>query len=124
MRNDDVAQSRTVLVVDDDPAIRDVLSLALEDDGYRVECAANGREALRKAEQCPPDAVVLDVMMPTMDGWEFLARWRARPVDQQAPVLVVSAASSSRAALEHGAHGYLSTPFDLDTLESTLAIVL
>jgi two-component system, OmpR family, response regulator len=81
-------------------------------------------EALDKAERHRPDAVVLDAMMPVMDGWEFLARWRERPAECRAPVLVVSAAEGWQAALREGATGYLSKPFDLDTLESTLRLVL
>ena len=115
---------KTVLVVDDDPAIRDFLGMALEDEGYRVERAANGRDALDTADRRPPHAVILDAMMPVMDGWEFLAQWQARPVEQRAPVLVVSALGTSNAALRRGAQGFLSKPFDLDTLGATLDLVL
>ena len=115
---------KTVLVVDDDPAIRDLLGTALEDDGYRVERAANGREALETADRHRPHAVILDATMPVMDGWEFLARWQARPAEQRAPVLVVSALATSNVALRRGAQGFLSKPFDLDTLETALDLVL
>jgi CheY-like chemotaxis protein len=113
-----------VLVVDDDADIREVVARALEDDGYRVETACNGAEALRQADQHAPDAIILDAMMPVMDGWEFLATWRARPVGHRAPVLVVSASRDARAAMDRGAKAYLSKPFDLETLEATLASVL
>ena len=119
-----MSRGRCVLVVDDDPAIRDIIGTALEDQGYRVERAANGREALDTADRCRPHAVVLDVMMPVLDGWEFLEHWHARPVQQRAPVLVVSALGTSNASLRHGAQGFLSKPFDLDTLEHTLGLVL
>jgi CheY-like chemotaxis protein len=113
-----------VLVVDDDPQIREVVATVLEDDGYRVDTASNGAEALRKAEESLPDAVILDAMMPVMDGWEFLERWRSRPAEQRAPVLVISAVCDWRTAIDSGARAHLSKPFDLATLETTLAGVL
>jgi DNA-binding response OmpR family regulator len=113
-----------VLVVDDDAEIREIVAMALEDDGYRVDTACDGAEALCKANEHQPDAIILDVMMPVMDGWEFLAKWRTRPFEHRAPVLVMSAVGNRRMALDAGAQGYLSKPFDLETLEATLATVL
>ena len=110
-------QDALVLVVDDDALIRAVVTMALEDVGYRVDTACNGSEALRVADEHEPDAIILDAMMPVMDGWEFLARWRTRPAERRAPVLVISAALGKQAALDRGATAYLSKPFDLDTLE-------
>jgi CheY-like chemotaxis protein len=117
-------QDARVLVVDDDAEIREVVATVLEDDGYRVDTASNGADALRKANEHEPDAVILDVTMPVMNGWEFLAQWRTRPADHRAPVLVVSSTREARAALDRGAQAYLSKPFDLETLETTLAGVL
>jgi CheY-like chemotaxis protein len=117
-------QDKTVLVVDDDAEIREVVATVLEDDGYRVDTASNGAEALRVANEHEPDAVLLDVTMPVMNGWEFLARWRARPADHRAPVVVISSARDRRTALDRGAKAYLSKPFDLETLETALASVL
>ncbi len=119
-----MGRGKSVLVVDDDPTVRDVVATALEVDGYRVDCAANGREALDRADERAPHAVMLDVTMPVRDGWEFLARWQARPVEQRAPVLVVSALGTSNAALRRGAQGVLSKPFDSETLETVLDLVL
>lgn len=113
-----------VLVVDDDADIREVVAAVLEDDGYRVDTASNGAEALRKAKKHRPDAIILDVTMPVMDGWQFLAQWRTRPARHRAPVLVVSVLRDWRAALDRGAKAYLSKPFDLERLEMTLASVL
>jgi CheY-like chemotaxis protein len=117
-------QDTRVLVVDDDAEIREIIATTLKDDGYSVDTASNGAEALRKANQHQPRAVILEVMMPVMDGWEFLAQWRTRPAERRAPVLVVSAVGNQRAALEAGAQAYLSKPFDLETLGTTLASVL
>jgi two-component system response regulator MprA len=119
-----MSQDMTVLVVDDDADIRSILAMALEEDGYSVDTASNGAEALRKANQHQPDAIILDAMMPVMDGWEFLALWRTRPAKNRAPVLIISSVDGRRTALDLGAKGYLSKPFDLDTLETTLASIL
>src|SRR5215212_6281905 len=113
-----------VLVVDDDPDLREIIASLLEHDGYRVEIASNGAEALDKADEHRPRAVILDATMPVMDGWQFLARWRTRPDEQRAPVLVVSCLRDWRKAFDLGAKGYMSKPFDLDTLETTLAGLL
>jgi CheY-like chemotaxis protein len=119
-----MSQDRTVLVVDDDAEIREIIATALEDDGYGVETAANGVEALRKANEHQPCAVILDAVMPVMDGWQFLKEWRTRPPEQRAPVLVVSSVFHWRRAFDLGAQAYLSKPFDVETLETTLASVL
>jgi CheY-like chemotaxis protein len=118
------SQDVRVLVVDDDALTRDVVATVLEDDGYRVDTASNGAEALRMADQYEPDAVILDMTMPVMDGWSFLATWRTRPPESRAPVLVLSARRESRDALDRGAKAYMSKPFDIETLETTLASVL
>jgi two-component system response regulator MprA len=119
-----VSQAKMVLVVDDDAQLREVLATVLEDDGYRVDTASNGAEALRKAEEHRPDAVILDAMMSNLDGWGFLAKWRTRPAEHRAPVLVISAVVDRHTALDAGAQAYLSKPFDLDALETTLESVL
>lgn len=119
-----MSQDARVLVVDDDDTIREMIATALVDDGYRVDTASDGADALRKANEHQPDAVILDAMMPVMNGWEFLAQWRSRCAQRRAPVLVVSAVGNLRTALDSGAQGYLSKPFDLDTLEAALASVL
>ncbi len=116
-----MSQGATVLVVDDDPAIRDFVSIALEDEGYRVETAPNGQEALDKVRRDPPDAILLDIMMPTLDGWEFLAHWRMLSARCQAPVLVMSAVGGRCLARQLGARDFLAKPFDLDTLLGRVA---
>ena len=97
-----MGQDASVLVVDDDKGIRDVIATVLEDDGYNVATASDGAEALRKVGEHEPDAIILDAMMPRMTGWEFLALWRTRPTADRAPVLVVSAVSDELIALERG----------------------
>ena len=107
-----------VLVVDDDPDILDALSEILEVEGYEVQRARNGREALQRLEQAPPDLVLLDLMMPVMDGWEFA---RSLDPDARPPIIVLSADRNvSVKAQEIGALGWLAKPFELSEL---LAVV-
>ena len=86
-----------VLVVDDDPQMRDLLARLLEREGYRPVVAADGPSALAHIEEGVPDAILLDLMMPRMDGFELLATLRRRPGGRQVPVVVVTAKSISEA---------------------------
>ena len=105
-----------VLVIDDDPDILATVSQILEVEGYDVLSARNGAEALNVLDATRPDVIILDMMMPVMDGWEF----RRRLFDHgaaQTPVIVVSADRDvSRKAATIRADGYLAKPFDLDDL--------
>ena len=106
-----------ILVVDDEPDILLLHRLNLEAAGHEVLLAADGMKALERIDADHPDCVVLDVMMPVLDGWGVLEALRER-VDAP-PVLVVSAKSST-ADIEHalsiGAKGYLAKPFNAQTL--------
>ena len=113
---------RQILVVDDEPSIREILSDVLTDAGYTVETAPDGRTALQLILRTPPDLVLTDVMMPRLDGWELLARVRERlPV---LPVIVMSAVDPRDAKQHPGMTAdhtaFLRKPFDLETV---LAIV-
>ena len=105
---------RRVLIVDDEDAIRDVLSAILEDEGYHVQAATDG-EALSIADGEPrPDLVLLDVMMPVMDGPEVRRRLLQNPRTAEIPVVVMTAAGdAARWATQLGAAGSLQKPFDL-----------
>ena len=106
-----------VLVVDDDTAIRTLLADALDGEGYEVVTAINGADALVKLAALQPDAIVLDLMMPVMDGRAFLAARRQDPRLAAIPVLVLSAAHDLGAvAPELGARACMAKPFDLDVL--------
>jgi CheY-like chemotaxis protein len=106
-----------ILVVDDDAAIRDVVADILEMSDYHVKTASNGAEALEHIRGDQPAAVLLDLMMPVMDGWEFLRRCRSERSCAQVPVVVMSAAhDAALAADQFGAQGYLTKPFDMDTV--------
>jgi CheY-like chemotaxis protein len=105
-----------ILVVDDEDAIRDILSFALEQDGYRVETAEDGAEALEKLERGLPNLILLDMKMPVMDGWTFMQQFRAR-YGHGAPVVVLTAAPDARTRAEEiNAAGWLGKPFDIDEL--------
>jgi len=105
-----------VLVVEDDDSIRETLVLALQDEGYDVLAAANGVAGFNLLRETTPDAILLDMKMPVMDGWEFARRYRELP-GPKAPVVVLTAASNAAArSAEVSADAYLSKPFDLDAL--------
>ena len=82
------AGNRTILVVDDDPAALKLASLALREVGYRPVCCADPEEALRMAEADPPGIVIVDLLMPGVDGFEFVSRFRAMPAGRDVPVIV------------------------------------
>lgn len=117
-------QGATVLVVDNDPAVRDLVTTALEGRGHTVRTATTGREALDTVRRDPPDAILLDLMTPTTDGWSFLATQRMSSAEGRAPVLVMSAVGGRYLARELGARGFLAKPFDREALETALASVL
>lgn|SRR2546425_7069684 len=100
-----------VLVVEDDRPVRETLVEALELEGYSVQAVENGRRALQVMAKRRPDAIILDLMMPTMDGWEF--RRLQREVHGEIPVLVVSATANPRLDDLH-ADAFLMKPFDLE----------
>lgn len=111
--------SQTVLIVDDEPAIVDLLSQFLEDEGYRVERASDGQMALAKIREEPPDLVIADVMMPKMNGFELVDALTEG--DDAVPVILMSAAVVSR----REDIPFIAKPFDLgellDLVESHLA---
>ncbi len=112
------AKPRTVLVVDDDPDILSIISFVLEEEGYRVVTAGDGREGLEAAEREMPDLILLDMKMPIMNGWEFAREFHAR-YDSKVPLVVLTAAEDAkRRAQEIGAVGWIGKPFDLDELVS------
>ncbi len=111
-----MSQPRTILIVDDEPNIRGFLRLALEDAGFSVDTATNGKEALEKLRRRPPDAVLLDLLMPVMDGWSFLAAHRTMSARYRCPILVMSAVGGWSMARELGAADFIAKPFDVDEL--------
>jgi two-component system, OmpR family, response regulator MprA len=114
-----------ILVVDDEPSVRDALDRALRLDGYRVQLAGDGQQALERLAEDPPDAVVLDVLMPEPDGLEVCRRLRA--AGDRTPVLLLTArdAVPDRVrGLDAGADDYLVKPFALEELTARLRALL
>ena len=108
-----------VLVVDDQEVIRETLQTALDDEGFTVECAANGREALDILERWKPCVILLDLMMPVMDGWAFRAEQRRS--GNTVPVVLLSAAGELDTHKEAlGAAAIVAKPFDLDNVISAI----
>jgi CheY-like chemotaxis protein len=119
--------SPLVLVVDDEPMIRKVAELALTGHGYRVRVAPNGKDAIQRLKECPPDIILLDLNMPVMDGWEFRAEQK-RLADArlaEIPVLLLTAEDN---AAHHAARlqavGVLKKPFDLGDLLHAVRMVV
>jgi two-component system chemotaxis response regulator CheY len=108
----------TVLVVDDDPDILEALSEILEAEGFEIRRARNGKEALERLEPDAPQLILLDLMMPVMDGWEFAQRMRQRPPEiARIPIIVLSADRNvGSKATDLGAVGHLAKPFELNDL--------
>ncbi|MEO8291530.1 MAG: response regulator [Actinomycetota bacterium] len=104
-----------VLVVDDDPVIVRLLEVNLRLDGYEVETASRGDQALERAAQTTPDLVILDVMMPGLDGWETCRQLRQQPALADTPVVFLSARAQDddrSKGLSLGSVAYLTKPFD------------
>jgi two-component system OmpR family response regulator len=116
-----------LLVVDDDPDMCAVLAAALEAEGFEVARAMDAKTALQELSTEPPDAVILDVMMPGMDGFELLADVRQRGVAAETRFLVVTCRTSERDHLrgwELGADDYVTKPVDMAALANRVRAVL
>ena len=111
--------ARLIMVIEDEFTIRDTLRLALEDDGYGVITAQNGKEALTKLSAVKPHLILLDMIMPIMDGREFLDRVAEDLSLTPIPVLIVSGTADVRDV--HGSVGFMRKPPDLDTLLALVA---
>jgi DNA-binding response OmpR family regulator len=108
-----------ILVVDDEPQVVWMLQFSLEAEGYQTLSARDGRAALDEVREHHPSVVLLDIMMPVMDGWAFLEELQALPADERPRVIVVSARSSLRdraKAAELGADAFVVKPFNVDDL--------
>lgn len=114
----------TVLVVDDEPALRDMIRLYLEQEGFRVVEAGDGRRALYQARIEKPDLIILDLMMPEMGGYDFL---RAHAREARTPVIVLTAKiedTDKILGLELGADDYVTKPFNVRELIARVRAVL
>jgi two-component system, chemotaxis family, chemotaxis protein CheY len=110
-----------VLVVDDDEGVRAVMASALEDDGWEVETATNGRTALEALQTNHPGIIILDLRMPVMDGLTFAEHYRKFP-EPRAPLILISATVTEAAIRATGAVTGLRKPIDLNVLLDTVGV--
>lgn len=116
---------RTILVVEDEFGAAEVLMTALEDEGYRVVLAANGRQALERLEESEPDLIVADYMMPIMDGAAMGAAVRAHPDHRDIPIIMTSAVGEAAVRQRFADfQAYLRKPFRIDELLQTVRRLL
>ena len=126
-RETPVQEGSTILIIDDEPVARDALSGLLMTEGYRLEMAADGPAGLARAATLHPDLILLDVMMPEMDGYEVCRRLRADPALRDVPVVMVTAlddAESRVQGLETGADDFVSKPFNRIELRARVRTVM
>jgi CheY-like chemotaxis protein len=110
----------TILIVDDEPFNVDVLQQELEELNYKLITAANGQEALSKIKSHQPDLILLDLMMPVLDGFAVLAEIKGDNSLRDIPVIIVSAADDSKSivkGIKQGADDYITKPIDADHLK-------
>ena len=112
--------ANTVLVIDDDPAVHDLMTRVLARDGLQAVVAASGEEGLRLAAELRPIAITLDVMMPRLDGWAVLAALKADPRTSHIPVIMLSMVEDKSLGYALGAADYLIKPMDREQLSSVL----
>jgi DNA-binding response OmpR family regulator len=107
--------ARRILVVDDEPSIVVILTMLLEATGFDVETASDGEQAVDRARRNPPDLILMDVMMPRMDGYEACQVLKADPATCHVPVVMISAKAQEADAVygrKVGADAYLTKPFE------------
>jgi len=115
---------KTVMIVDDEERLRSLVSAYLAQEGFTVLTAANGQEALRLARQEKPDLIILDLMMPEMDGYEFMRRYKR---ERDTPVIMLTAKVDDEdkvLGLELGADDYVTKPFSPRVLAARVRAVL
>ncbi len=115
-----VASSITVLIVDDDPAVHDVLSATLGREGYVLLHARDGAEALAIMRKTPPDIVTLDVQMPKIDGWSVLGIMKSEPALEQIPVIMLTIVDDRNLGFSLGASEFMTKPIDRNRLTALL----
>jgi len=119
----DKVEPKDVLVVEDEVYLCDLIADVLEAEGHTARKAANGREALVMVQARRPQIILLDLMMPVMDGWEFMSILKTRPEWSDIPVIIVTAIyDAKRTQDETGARAVLTKPFDIDQLTELVSI--
>jgi DNA-binding response OmpR family regulator len=114
---------KKILIIDDEKLIVKATSLVIRLGGYQVSSAFNGEEGLKIAAEVMPDLILLDIMMPGMDGWQVLEKLKAEPVLSNIPVIIFTAKEhikGKQKSLEAGAIDFISKPFEPDDLMQTI----
>jgi CheY-like chemotaxis protein len=109
------SEPATILIIDDEPQNRRLLEALLQPEGYRTQSAANGDEAMALIGAHPPDLILLDIMMPGMDGFEVASRIKANPATATIPIIMVTAQDGRGArmiGLNSGVEEFLTKPID------------
>ncbi|MEG4500158.1 urea ABC transporter substrate-binding protein [Microcoleus sp. F10-C6] len=117
----DLPDAATVLVIDDDPDARDLMTRCLSKQGFRVRSSASGQGGLLLAKELLPDAIILDVMMPSMDGWAVLSALKADRDLVDIPVIMITFLDDQNQGLELGAAEYLRKPVDYKRFAALLS---
>jgi DNA-binding response OmpR family regulator len=126
-RREDATMKEKILVVDDDETLANLLVNLLNVNGYQASKSFKGREALRMISEDQPDLVLLDILMPELNGFDVLTKLRQDPKTKDIPVVIVTALSDELYVLEgwvRDTDGYLSKPFRPDDLLETIKVVL
>jgi signal transduction histidine kinase/CheY-like chemotaxis protein len=113
-------EASSVLVIDDDPNVQDLMRRLLSKEGFRVVTASAGEEGLKLAGELRPDVITLDVIMPSMDGWAVLSALKANPELADIPVIMLTIMDSKNMGYTLGASDYLTKPIDRDRLSTIL----
>ena len=116
-----------ILVVEDNEAVRDLLALILERLGYVPVLASHGKEGLEKAIAEKPNLIIMDMMMPVMNGWEVARTLRANPDTKNIPILAITAVfrpQELKTCLEAGCNGYIIKPFSILNLQRKIGELL
>ncbi|MEG3986011.1 urea ABC transporter substrate-binding protein [Microcoleus sp. S28C3] len=117
----ELPDAATVLVIDDDPDARDLMTRCLSKEGFRVRSSASGQGGLLLAKELLPDAIILDVMMPSMDGWAVLSALKGDPDLADIPVIMITFLDDKNQGLELGAAEYLEKPLDYKRFAALLS---
>jgi DNA-binding response OmpR family regulator len=115
---------RVVLVVEDNPTVNGLMARILKDDGYEVIQAYDGEEGLRLASLALPDAIVMDIILPKLDGWHMLDALKRSPTMEQIPVIICSMTDQPDLGQRLGAVAFLPKPVDVEALLSRLRSLL
>jgi len=121
------ASKRTIMVVDDNPDLVEIVRLTLESKGFNVRCAYNGQELFTGLEELKPDLIILDIMMPEMDGLKVLTRLKGDPGTASIPVILLTAKVQYEDVLggyKMGADYYITKPFTSTQLMTGINLFL